>query len=89
MEIPNDLNKLLEQLKHVTRDAGRMSEPGSSSGYRPTAADIELFLSQYHFASGAVIEQIEISNEGVFECYLFAVATGNNDDVSLLAMCAE
>ena len=89
MDIPNDLNKLLAQLKQVTRDTSRMSETWASSGSRPTAAEIELFLSQHNFAPDAAIEQIEISNEGVFECYLFSVIDGSNDGLSLLAMRAE
>jgi hypothetical protein len=89
MDIPNDLNKLLAQLKQVTRDTSRMTETWASSGSRPTAAEIELFLSQHNFAPDAAIEQIEISNEGVFECYLFSVSTGSNDGLSLLAMRAE
>ena len=86
MDIPNDLNKLLAQLKQVTRDTSRMSETWASSGSRPTAAEIELFLSQHNFAPDAAIEQIEISNEGVFEFYLFSVSTRGNDGLSLLAM---
>jgi hypothetical protein len=89
MDIPNDLNKLLAQLKQVTKDSSRMNETRASSGSRPTAAEIELFLSQYNFAPNAAIEQIEISNEGVFECYLFSVSTGIYDELSLLAMRAE
>jgi hypothetical protein len=89
MDIPNDLNKLLAQLKQVTRDTSRMSETRASSGSRPTAAEIELFLRQYNFAPDAAIEQIEISNEGVFECYLFSVSSRGSDGPSLFAMRPE
>jgi hypothetical protein len=87
MDIPNDLNKLLAQLKQVTSDA--RSHARASSGSRPTAAEIDLFLSQRNFEPGAVIEQIEISNEGVFECYLFSVSTESNNGLSLLTMRAD
>ncbi len=89
MDIPNDLNKLLAQLKQVTRDTSSISETGASSGSRPTAAEIELFLSQYNFEPDAAIEQIEISNEGYFECYLFSVSSRGSDGLSLFAMRPE
>jgi hypothetical protein len=89
MDIPNDLNKLLAQLKQTTTDASRMSESGVSSGPRPTAPEIELFLSQHNFEPDAVIEQIEISNDGAFEFYMFAVSNRSSDAMSLLAMWPE
>ena len=89
MEIPNDLNKLLAQLKQVTRDTSSMSEIRASSGSRPTAAEIELFLSQYNFEPDTAIEQIEISNDGAFEFYLFSVSRRGSDDLSLFAMRPE
>ncbi len=89
MDIPNDLNKLLAQLKQVTRDTSRMSETSASSGSRPTAAEIELFLSQHNFEADAAIEQIEISNEGTFEFYMFSVSSRGSEDLSLLAMWPE
>jgi hypothetical protein len=85
MDIPNDLNKLLARLQEVTRDTSRMTEP-EASGSRPSAIDIDFFLGQYHFESDAVIERIEISKDGVFEFYMFAVSNRFNDDLSLLAM---
>jgi hypothetical protein len=85
MDIPNDLNKLLAQLKQVTRDTSRMSGTWTSSGSRPTAAEVEIFLS-YNFEPGAAIEQIEISNNGVFECYMFSVCSRGSNDLSLLVM---
>jgi len=89
MDIPNDLNKLLEQLKQVTSDTSRMSKSGVSSGSRPTASEIELFLSQHNFAADAGIEQIEISTDGAFEFYMFAVSDRSSDRLSLLAMWPE
>jgi hypothetical protein len=87
MDIPNELNKLLAQLKQVTTEASRVSETWVSSGSRPTAAEVGLFLSQYNFEPDDVIEQIEISNNGTFECYLFSVS--HRDGLSLLAMRPE
>ena len=85
MDIPNDLNKLLARLKEVTSDASRTLETWAS-GPRPSALEIDFFLSQYHFDGNAVIESIEIAKDGVFEFYLFAVSNRSNDDLSLLAM---
>ena len=85
MDIPNDLNKLLARLKEVTSDASRMPETWAS-GPRPSAVEIDFFLGQYHFDTDAEIEPIEISKDGVFEFYLFAVSNRLNDDVALLAM---
>lgn len=86
MDIPNDLNKLLAQLKQVTTVTSRASETWASSGSRPTAAEVEIFLSQHDLEPGAAIEQIEVSNNGVFECYLFSVCSRGSDALSLLAM---
>jgi hypothetical protein len=88
MDIPNDLNKLLAQLKQVTTDTRRMRET-MSSGSRPTAAEIELFLSQYNFDPDATIEQIEISKDGAFECYMFSVSSRRSGELSLLTMRPE
>jgi hypothetical protein len=85
MDIPNDLYKLLARLQEVTRQTSGTC----ASGSRPTSAEISLFLSHYDFASDAVIEPIEISKDGVFEFYIFAVRRGGSDDLSLLAMRAE
>jgi hypothetical protein len=85
MDIPNDLNKLLARLKEVTSDTSRMPE-ARASGPRPSPVEIDFFLSQYHFDADAAIERIEISKDGVFEFYIFAVSNRFNDDVSLLAM---
>lgn len=85
MDIPNDLNKLLARLKEVTSDTNRMPE-SRASGPRPNAVEIEFFLSQYNFDPDAEIEQVEISKDGVFEFYVFAVSNRRNDDLSLLAM---
>jgi hypothetical protein len=85
MDIPNDLNRLLARLQQVTSDANRTNEVWAS-GPRPSTVEIDFFLSQYGFSPDAVIEQIEISKDGVFEFYLFAVLNRFNEDLSLLAM---
>lgn len=85
MDIPNDLNRLLARLQEVTSDPNRMTEAWAS-GPRPSAVEIDFFLSQYQFGADTVMEQIEISKDGVFEFYLFAVSNRVNDDLSLLAM---
>jgi hypothetical protein len=89
MDIPNDLNKLLAQLKQVTSDTGSMSESLVSSDSRPTAAEIEVFLSQHNFGPDATIEQIEISNDGAFEFYMFSVSSQSGDNLSLFVMWPE
>jgi hypothetical protein len=85
MDIPNDLNRLLARLKEVTSETSRTREPWAS-GPRPSAVEIDFFLSQYHFDSDAEIEPIEVSKDGVFEFYMFAVSNRLHDDLSLLAM---
>jgi hypothetical protein len=88
MDIPNDLNRLLARLQEVTSQKGQVGETGPP-GSRPTAAEVDFFLSQYGFGSDTMIERIEISKEGVFEFYMFAVWNRGNDELSLLAMRAE
>ena len=66
-----------------------MSEGGISSGSRPSPAEIELFLSQHNFGPDAGIELIEISTDGAFEFYMFAVSDRSSDGLSLLAMWPE
>ena len=89
MDEPNDLNKLPSQLKQMTRSISRVNEGGTSSDSRPSSAEIELFLSQHNFAPDAGIEQIEISTDGAFEFYMFAVSDRSSDSLSLLAMWPE
>ena len=89
MDKPNDLNKLPFQLKQLTSSLSRGSEGGTSSGSRPSPAEIELFLRQHNFGPDAGIEQIEISTDGAFEFYMFAVSDPSTDGLSLLAMWPE
>lgn len=88
MEIPNELNKLLARLQEVTSQTNRVSET-CSSGSRPTPAEIDLFLSRYNFAADAQIEPVEISKDGVFDSYMFAIWHRGSDDLSLLTMRTE
>ena len=85
MNIPNDLNKLLAQLKQVTTETSRVNETLASDS-RPSASAIDVFLSQHNFDSDATIERIEITRDGEFEFYMFAASKGSTDDVSLLTM---
>ena len=88
MDIPNDLNRLLARLQEVTSQTGQVGENGSP-GLRPTSAEIDWFLSQRGFGSDSVIERVEIAQDGVFQCYMFAVRNSGSDDLSLLTMGAE
>ena len=63
MDIPNDLNKLLAQLKQVTSETSRVNETWAS-GPRPSPGAIDVFLSQYNLDSDVTIERIEITKDG-------------------------
>jgi hypothetical protein len=64
-------------------------KPGRPLGPGQTPAEIELFLSQHNLEPDAEIEQIEISNNGAFECYMFLVSRRDSDGLALLAMRPE
>jgi hypothetical protein len=85
MDIPNDLNNLLAQLKQVTSEPSAVTETRASDP-RPSASEIDFFLSQYNFDSGVIIEPIEITKDGEFQFYMFAASNRLTDDLSLLAM---
>jgi hypothetical protein len=85
MDIPNDLNNLLAQLKQVTSEPIGVTETRASDP-RPSASEIDFFLSQYNFDSSAIIEPIEVTKDGEFQFYMFAAANPLTDDLSLLAM---
>jgi hypothetical protein len=85
MDIPNDLNNLLAQLKQVTSEPSGATET-RSSGPRPSASEIDYFLRQYNFDSSAIIEPIEVTKDGEFQFYMFAAANPLTDDLSLLTM---
>ena len=89
MDKPNDLNKQPSQLKQMTTSISRVSEGGITSDSRPSSAEIELFLSQHNCGRDAAIDQIEISSDGAFEFYMFAVSDQSSDSLSLLAMWPE
>jgi hypothetical protein len=82
MDIPDDLNKLMAEFKRV---ATKASETGSNDR-RPSVSDIDRFLSQYGFADDVVIEQIEITEQGVFQFYLFAAWQPETEELSLFQM---
>jgi len=82
MDIPDELNKLMSELKRVTTK-------GSDTGpldRRPSATDIDQFLSQYGFDEDIVLEQIEITERGVFQFYLFAAWQPETEELSLFQM---
>jgi hypothetical protein len=82
MDISDELNKLLAELRRVTTGDG---EP-QSSDRRPSESDTEQFLSQYGFDADVVIERIEITERGVFQFYMFAVWRRDKEEISLLVM---
>ena len=81
MDIPDELNKLMAELKRVTKS----SETGPLDR-RPSATDIDQFLSQYGFDEDVVLEQIEITEQGVFQFYLFAAWQPETEELSLFQM---
>jgi hypothetical protein len=85
MNIPNDLNELLAQLKQITSETSRVNET-SASGPRTGPDPIDVFLSHCNLDSETMIERIEITKDGEFEFYMFAASNPFTDDVSLLAM---
>jgi hypothetical protein len=82
MDMPDELNKLMAELKQATR---KRSETGPLDG-RPNASDIDQFLSQYGFDEDVVLEQIEITERGVFQFYLFAAWQPETEELSLFQM---
>jgi hypothetical protein len=82
MDISDELNRLLAELKRVTTREG---EP-QSSDRRPSEWDTEQFLSQYGFHAEVTIERIEITERGVFQFYMFAVWQPDTEQLSLLVM---
>jgi hypothetical protein len=82
MDIPDELNKLMAELKRV---AYNVSETGSNNR-RPSVSDRDEFLSQYGFDDDVVIEQIEITEQGVFQFYLFAAWQPETEELSLFQM---
>jgi hypothetical protein len=85
MDIPNDLTRLLARLQEVTRGTDGTAQTGAC-GSRPNEIEINCFLSQYNFDPSSVIERVEVSRDGAFEFYLFAVSNRSNNELSLLAM---
>jgi hypothetical protein len=82
MDTPEELNKLMAELKRVTT---KDSETGPLDR-RPSASEIDQFLSQYGFDEDVVLEQIEITEGGVFQFYLFAAWHPETEELSLFQM---
>jgi hypothetical protein len=84
MNIPDDLNKLMAELKRVAIKASDMAP----NDRRPSESEADQFLSQYGFAEDVVIERIEITEQGVFQFYLFAAWQPETEELSLFQMSA-
>jgi hypothetical protein len=82
MDIPDDLTKLMAELKRVSAKASEMAQ----NDLRPSEGDTDQFLSQYGFAEDVIIEPIEITEKGVFQFYLFAVWQPETEELSLFQM---
>lgn len=82
MDIPEDLSKLMAELKRVATKATEMGP----HDYRPSESDTAQFLSQYGFAEDVIIEAIEITEHGVFQFYLFAAWRPETEELSLFQM---
>jgi hypothetical protein len=82
MDIPDDLTKLMAELKRV---AAKASEMGPND-HRPSESDTDQFLSQYGFTEDVIIEPIEITEQGVFQFYLFAAWQPETEELSLFQM---
>jgi hypothetical protein len=81
MDMPDELNRLLAELKRVAK----VGETESLER-RPSVADIDQFLAKYGFGEDVVIEQIEITERGVFRCYMFAAWQPATEELSLFQM---
>ncbi len=82
MDRPDELNKLMAELKQATK---KESDTGPLDR-RPSASDTDQFLSQYGFDENVVIERIEITDQGVFQFYLFAAWRPESEELSLFQM---
>ena len=50
---------------------------------RPSASEIDLFLSQYNFEPDAIIEQFDIGQNDNFQFLMFAAYEATKDEISL------
>jgi hypothetical protein len=82
MEIPDELNKLMAELKRLKTNIGETE----ALGRRPSESDTDQFLSQYGFDEDVVIERIEITERGAFQSYLFAAWHPQSEELSLFQM---
>jgi hypothetical protein len=84
MDIPDDLTKLMAELKRVATKASEMGP----NDRRPSKSDTDQFLSQYGFTEDVIIERIEITEQGMFQFYLFAAWQPETEELSLFQMSA-
>ncbi len=81
MDIPEELNRLMAELHRVTK-----ATEGGSLYHQPSTRDVDRFLSKYALDEDVVIEQIEITERGVFQFYMFAVWDPKTGKLSLFQM---
>jgi hypothetical protein len=72
----------MAELERVTK---KVSKTGSLER-RPSAGEIDQILSQYGFRKGVLIEPIEITEQGVFQFYLFAVWQPETEELGFFQM---
>ena len=53
---------------------------------KPSAAAQSRFLDAYQFPDDALVERIEITNNGLFEFFMFAVLLKGEETVYLIVM---
>ena len=82
MDIPDELNKPMAELKQAARKDNEIGPLDC----RPSASETDQFLSQYGFDEDVVIERIEITEQGVFQFYLFAAWRPGSEELSLFQM---
>lgn len=53
---------------------------------RPSAAEIDRFLSGYGFADDVIVERIDIEQDGNFHFFMFAAWDPKTDEVRLFTL---
>jgi hypothetical protein len=81
MDMPDEVNRLMAELRRVTKGS-----EGGSPHRQPSTSDIDQFLSKYGLDEDVVIERIEITEGGVFQFYMFAAWHPESGKLSLFQM---
>lgn len=77
----DELMRLIAQLNVLVQS------PRKELIVRPSASEIDRFLLNYSFElADVVIEKIEITKNGIFEFYMFAIWHKRDDDVRIVTM---